>query len=80
MPSNMKTINISITPDQAQFVDKTTKAYGFANRSEFLRAVLRFVHKTNPQLLKQVSDAPFAPAVAKPVLTLDEIKKSSKQL
>ncbi len=71
----MKTINISITPDQAQFVDKTTKAYGFANRSEFLRAVLRFASKTNPELLKQVSDAPFAAATVKPILTLDEIRK-----
>lgn len=71
----MKTVNISITEDQAQFVDKTTKTYGFANRSEFLRAVLRFVHKTNPELLKQISEAPFAPTVAKPLLTLDEIRK-----
>lgn len=61
----MKTVNISLTPDQAKYVDKTAKTYGFANRSEFVRAVLR-----------KTMASPFSEEVIqKPSFTLDEIKK-----
>ncbi len=71
---SMKTVNISLTAEQAKFVDQTTKNYGFANRSEFVRALLRFAAKTNPELIDQASEAPFA-SHPKPVLTLEQIKK-----
>ncbi|OGD53140.1 hypothetical protein A3J78_01030 [Candidatus Beckwithbacteria bacterium RBG_13_35_6] len=37
----MVTLNISITEKQANTVNKLTKQLGFANRSEFFRALLR---------------------------------------
>ena len=66
--NNMKTINISLTPEQAKYVDKTAKMQGFANRSEFMRAILR-----------KTMSSPFAEAavIQKAVLTLDEIKKKA---
>ena len=70
----MKTVNISLTAEQAKFVDNTTKSYGFANRSEFVRALLRFAAKTNPELIGQAAETPFT-SHAKPVLTLEQIKK-----
>ena len=61
----MKTINISLTPEQAKYVDKTAKTYGFANRSEFIRAILR-----------KVISSPFTEEVIqKRVPSLNEIKK-----
>ena len=70
----MKTVNISLTAEQAKFVDNTTKNYGFANRSEFVRALLRFVSKTNPELIAQASETLFTRR-AKTILTLKQIKK-----
>lgn len=35
-------MNISITGEQAQLIDEFVLQYGFANRSEFFRALLRF--------------------------------------
>lgn len=37
----MQTLNISITKEQFNFVDQLMKQWGFANRSEFFRALLR---------------------------------------
>ncbi len=64
----MKTVNISLTPEQAKYVDKTTKTAGFANRSEFIRAVLR---KTMGSPFKEAN------VIQKPVLTLEDIKKKA---
>ena len=69
----MKTVNISLTAEQAKFVDNTTKSYGFANRSEFVRALLRFASKTNRELIGQAAEAPFTSQM-KPTLTLEQIK------
>ena len=70
----MKTMNISLTAEQAKFIDKTTKNYGFANRSEFIRALLRFAFKTDPELISRVSET--SPAAETPkIMTLEEIKK-----
>lgn len=38
----MRTMSISITGEQAQIIDRAVLQYGFANRSEFFRALLRF--------------------------------------
>jgi len=37
----MKTVNISITKEQKDFVGRQVKEQGFANTSEFFRAILR---------------------------------------
>ncbi|MFH1566063.1 MAG: hypothetical protein ABIB98_02570 [bacterium] len=46
----MNTINISLTEKQASFVNTLIHKYGFANRSEFFRAVLRVI-AYNPDLI-----------------------------
>lgn len=68
-------MNINLTDEQAKFVEKTTKTYGFANRSEFLRALLRYVYKINPNLVKTAASSPFAVEVEKKLPTLEKIKK-----
>lgn len=42
----MSTINISLPPQQAKQIDDMVSKYGFANRSEFIRSLIRLVvHK-----------------------------------
>lgn len=64
----MKTINISLTPEQAKYVDKAAKVHGFANRSEFIRAVLR---KTMGSPFKERK------VIRKLILTLDQIRQKA---
>ncbi len=77
--SIMKTINISITSEQAKQVDKSVKELGFANRSEFIRATFRYIYKTNPALQKIIASSPFTTAEVseKKLPTLEEIKKKA---
>ena len=72
----MKTVNISLTAEQAKFIDKTTKTYDFANRSEFVRALIRLFSKDSTNLMQKVLKQPFATAATK-ILTLEEIKKKA---
>ncbi|MEK7111021.1 MAG: ribbon-helix-helix domain-containing protein, partial [Patescibacteria group bacterium] len=54
----MSTINISLPYEQVSFVDKLVADYGFANRSEFVRSLLRLItHK--PELVETASTFPF---------------------
>jgi Arc/MetJ-type ribon-helix-helix transcriptional regulator len=60
----MSTINISLPPEQVTFIDKLVSAYGFANRSEFVRSLVRLlVHQ--PQLIEQSATFPFTVAKEK---------------
>lgn len=70
----MKTVNINLTSEQAKMVDKTTKTYGFANRSEFVRAVLRLI-KIDQSLVKKAAIVPFE--IPQKTLTLEEIKEKA---
>ena len=54
----MTTVNISLTDDQAQFVKKLTHKFGFANRSEFFRALLRSVSHDR-HLIRDLPSLPF---------------------
>ena len=54
----MSTINISLPKQQAISIDTYVKEYGFANRSEFIRTVLRFVLQEK-HLVKQATVFPF---------------------
>jgi len=56
----MTTVNISITDDQAKFVDQISSKYNFSNRSELFRSLLRMVQQ-QPELIKQSSVLPFQP-------------------
>lgn len=63
----MPTVNISLTAEQAKLVNKTSKERGFANRSEFFRALIRHTFFGN-DFQKPITKSP-------PIPTLDEIKK-----
>jgi len=54
----MTTVNISLTNDQLIWINKKATDLGFANRSEFMRNILRFLAKRD-DLLVDASDYPF---------------------
>ena len=54
----MSTINISLPYEQVNFVDQLVSNYGFANRSEFVRSLLRLItHR--PELVETAAVFPF---------------------
>lgn len=55
----MRTINVNLTTEQAKKVDKTAKERGFANRSEFFRAVLRYVFSPSAKILERLDSFVF---------------------
>ena len=56
----MTTMNISVTKEQAKFVDQIAKKFNFGNRSELFRSLLRLVQQ-QPNLMAQSSVLPFQP-------------------
>lgn len=54
----MSTINISLPASQVSFIDGLVEEYGFANRSEFVRSIFRFL-KGNPATLTQATTIPL---------------------
>jgi hypothetical protein len=54
----MTTVNISITDNQAKFIDKLAKDYNFDNRSELIRSFIR-LFQFRPQLINEAMDFPF---------------------
>ena len=54
----MSTINISLPADQVSFIDDVASQYGFANRSEFIRSLIRLI-KYQPTMISQASLFPF---------------------
>ncbi|MCL4389771.1 MAG: ribbon-helix-helix domain-containing protein [Patescibacteria group bacterium] len=50
----MSTLNISVTDQQAVLVDRWVTTYGFANRSELFRAILRYVDQ-HPEILRKLA-------------------------
>lgn len=54
----MTTVNISISQDQASFIDRLVSVHGFTNRSEFIRSLLRLI-KIQPDILEKASVYPF---------------------
>lgn len=74
----MSTINISLPQEQVSLVDKFVSAYGFANRSEFIRALLRFVNR-QPQAIEEAVVFPFVSPPTKSVgKIMAEFKKTKK--
>lgn len=75
----MKNINISLTVDQARLVDKKSADFGFANRSEFFRAMLRYIFLHSPDVLTRLDAAAFEQPVIKNIKQIEgELKKSGK--
>lgn len=54
----MSTVNISLPSSQANYIDKLVVKYGFANRSEFIRSIIRLV-AYQPELVKTAATFPF---------------------
>lgn len=57
----MTTVNISVTDDQLKWIDKTSDKLGFANRSEFVRGLLRYA-ANKEEVLSEVQICPFEAA------------------
>lgn len=74
----MSTINISLPKEQISFVDKLVASYGFANRSEFVRSLLRLI-RHQPRLLTDVATTPFVTPKEKSVKKiLADFRKTKK--
>ncbi|MEI8067617.1 MAG: ribbon-helix-helix domain-containing protein [Candidatus Shapirobacteria bacterium] len=54
----MATINVSITNDQAKFIDQLAQKFNFDNRSELIRSLIRMV-QFQPKLIDEVISFPF---------------------
>lgn len=55
----MSTVNISLPAKQLNFIDKLVEVYGFANRSEFVRSLIRLI-SSRPELVQKAATFPFA--------------------
>lgn len=74
----MSTINLSFTSDQVSFIDQLMSKYGFSNRSEFFRSILRLV-LYKPELVSKAAMFPFATPVERSVKTIvSDFKKTGK--
>ncbi len=56
----MSTINISLPQEQVSFVDSLVQQFGFANRSELVRSLLRLA-RAKPTILNDAATFPFTP-------------------
>lgn len=54
----MSTINISLPQEQVSFIDALVSRYGFANRSEFVRSLVRLIH-SKPRIAEEAIIHPF---------------------
>lgn len=74
----MTTINISLPERQARLIDVLVEKFGFANRSEFIRSLLRRVTADN-ELLKETIAFPFeSPSIKSRKKVLSEFKKTKR--
>ena len=75
----MRTINVNLTTQQARQVDQAAKQSGFANRSEFFRAILRYVFIHAPGILNKLDSVNFEqPPTRDPEYIISELKKSGR--
>jgi Arc/MetJ-type ribon-helix-helix transcriptional regulator len=68
----MATVNLSLTSDQLKWIDQTSGKFGFANRSEFIRSLIRFISQRE-DLLPSAQTCPF---ISPPITDKKEIIKS----
>ena len=74
----MSTINISLPSDQVNLVDNFVTKFGFANRSEFVRSIIRLLIR-KPELVEVASTYPFIMPKTKSIKTiLTAFKKNKK--
>jgi len=74
----MTTVNISITDQQNEFINQITSEFGFDNRSEFFRNLIRLI-QFKPDLISQVSTFPFqSPPTRSRSQALSSLKETGK--
>lgn len=72
----MHTITFSLTSDQIELLNRFTTTHGFANRSEFLRALLRML-RAKPTIIEQAVTYPFvSPKTRSAKKVLADFKKT----
>ena len=73
----MTTVNVSLTSPQVEWIDQMSDKLGFANRSEFVRSLLRFV-SGRPDLLSGVETFPFVAPLRDKTKVIADFKKTGK--
>ncbi len=74
----MSTISLSLPNSQIEKVDELTDRYGFANRSEFFRSLLRFITQ-KPEIISQAATYPMiSPKVDTISQIVSDFKHSEK--
>lgn len=74
----MSTVNISLPKEQVNFIDKLVSQYSFANRSEFIRALIRLL-AFKPEIIKETATFPFTiPSERSSEKILTDFKKTGK--
>lgn len=74
----MSTINISLPSEQVSLIDDFVKKFGFANRSEFVRSVIRVLVK-RPEIIETASTYPFVSPKTKSVKEIIASFKKNKK-
>ncbi|PIQ72682.1 hypothetical protein COV86_01695 [Candidatus Roizmanbacteria bacterium CG11_big_fil_rev_8_21_14_0_20_35_14] len=75
---HMSTINISLPSDQVNLIDGFVKKFGFANRSEFIRSIIRVLIR-KPELVETASTYPFLAPKTKSIKTIISGFKKNKK-
>lgn len=74
----MSTVSISLTNDQLKLIDKLSSLHGFANRSEFFRALIRLITQ-KPRIVEDASLFPFSvPTTQSKSKIVSDFKKTNK--
>lgn len=74
----MSTINISLPTDHVKTIDAFIDRYGFANRSEFFRSLIRLI-RHQPTLLQDAATFPFVtPQTRSKNVILNEFAQTKK--
>lgn len=74
----MSTVNLSLPKEQIDLLDRFVSLYGYANRSEFVRSLLRFITR-KPQVLEQVATYPFVTPQERSVKKIMSAFKKTKK-
>lgn len=77
----MSTINISLPQEQVRLIDRLVEHHGFANRSEFIRSIVRLItHR--PEIVDTAATFPFVAPQSRSVNSIvadfSKTKKYSK--
>lgn len=74
----MGTINISLPQEQISLIDLFVRRYGFANRSEFVRSIIRLI-TNKPEVIDQAAVYPFIPPKTRSIKTILSDFKTTKK-